>query len=129
MGFRFRKSFKIMPGIRVNFSKSGASVSVGGKGLTANFSGRGTRTTVSIPGTGVSYSETTTNARNTNNAQQRISTQATATPPRKPSPVIGFFLLFSVLFLVIGFISKSEFIAITSGFVLLIVSVVSMLKK
>lgn len=118
-----------MPGIRVNFSKSGASVSVGGKGVTANFSERGTRSTVSIPGTGISYSETTSNVTKTNNAQQRISTQAAGSPTRKPSPVIGFFIIFAVLFLVIGFIFKSEFIAITSGFVLLIASVASMLKK
>lgn len=58
MGFRYRKSVKIAPGVRMNISKSGASVSVGGKGghVTVNSKGE-TRVGASIPGTGVSYSE------------------------------------------------------------------------
>lgn len=55
MAFRFRKSFKVAPGLRLNVSRSGPSVSVGGRGLTANFSSRGTRTTMSIPGSGLSF--------------------------------------------------------------------------
>ncbi len=58
MGFRLRKSFKMAPGIRLNVSKSGVSTSIGRKGMTINV-GRGkTRTTVGIPGTGISYSST-----------------------------------------------------------------------
>lgn len=41
MGFYFRKSFGSGP-FRVNFSKSGVSYSVGGKGARVNFSNRGT---------------------------------------------------------------------------------------
>ena len=33
MGFRFRRSFKIAPGVRVNLNKKSASVSFGTKGL------------------------------------------------------------------------------------------------
>lgn len=58
MGFRFRKSISIIPGVRVNLSKSGVSTSVGKPGATVNFSTRGTRTTIGLPGTGVSYSDT-----------------------------------------------------------------------
>lgn len=58
MGFRFRKSIKIAPGVRVNVGKKGSSLSVGGKGATVNFSKKGTRTTIGIPGTGISYSKT-----------------------------------------------------------------------
>ena len=61
MGLRYRKSVRICKGVRVNFSKSGASVSVGGRGHTVNFSNKGTRTTVGIPGTGLSYSTMTSN--------------------------------------------------------------------
>lgn len=56
MGMRFRKSVKICKGVRVNFSKSGASLSLGGRGHSVNYSKRGTRTTIGIPGTGISYS-------------------------------------------------------------------------
>ena len=41
MGFRFRKSFKIMPGVRINVSKTGFSTSVGGKGASYNIDFRG----------------------------------------------------------------------------------------
>lgn len=57
MAFRFRKSVKIAPGIRLNFSKSGVSTSIGGRGATVNFSKRGTRVTAGIPGTGLSASQ------------------------------------------------------------------------
>jgi hypothetical protein len=57
MGFRFRRSIKVIPGIRINLGKSGfSSVSVGGHGITKNFSKKGTKTTFGLPGTGLSYS-------------------------------------------------------------------------
>jgi uncharacterized protein DUF4236 len=52
MGWSFRKSIKIAPGVRVNLSKSGISTSIGGRGFTYNTRGR---VTASIPGTGVRY--------------------------------------------------------------------------
>jgi len=59
MGFRFRKSIKVFPGVRFNLSKSGVSASVGVPGLTTNIKpGRRSRTTVGVPGSGVSYTVT-----------------------------------------------------------------------
>lgn len=58
MGFRFRKRIKLFPGVWFNLSKSGVSTSVGTKGLTVNLKGDKTKTTASLPGTGLSYSET-----------------------------------------------------------------------
>lgn len=55
MGFRFRKSVKIAPGVKLNLSKSGGSLSIGGRGATANISSKGVRSTYTIPGTGISY--------------------------------------------------------------------------
>jgi hypothetical protein len=55
MGFGFRKSFRIAPGVRLNVSKRGAGVSLGGKGFTHSIGPGGRRTTVSAPGTGLSY--------------------------------------------------------------------------
>ncbi len=57
MGFRFRKSIKLFPGVRVNLSKSGVSATIGKPGATINVSERGTSGTIGIPGTGISYSE------------------------------------------------------------------------
>jgi hypothetical protein len=56
MGWRFRKSVKILPGIRLNFGKKGfTSATFGGKYFKTNVSSKGTRNTFSIPGTGLSY--------------------------------------------------------------------------
>lgn len=56
MGLRFRKRIKVIPGVYINLGKKGVnSVSVGGNGLTANVNKNGTKTTVGLPGTGLSY--------------------------------------------------------------------------
>jgi len=56
MGFRFRRSVRVLPGVRWNISGTGSSFSFGGRGLTTNIGQRGVRNTVGIPGSGVSYS-------------------------------------------------------------------------
>ena len=58
MGFRFRRSVKLFPGVRLNFGKKGTSVSIGPRGAKVTVGPSGTRTTVGIPGTGISYTET-----------------------------------------------------------------------
>ena len=57
MGFRFRSSIRLARGLRINLSRSGASLSVGGRGATVNFGRRGIRGTVGLPGRGISDSE------------------------------------------------------------------------
>jgi hypothetical protein len=53
--FRFRKTFSVLPGVKINLSKTGLSTSVGGKGATFNI-GHGKRNvTLGVPGTGLSY--------------------------------------------------------------------------
>src|SRR5512147_3070511 len=54
MPIRIRKSINLFPGVKVNFSKGGTSITVGKKGFHLNFSKRGVRQTVGIPGTGIS---------------------------------------------------------------------------
>ena len=55
-GFRFRKSIGVLPGVKVNLSKSRVSTSLGGRGATVNVGADGRRmVTVGIPGTGMSY--------------------------------------------------------------------------
>ncbi|WP_298875727.1 DUF4236 domain-containing protein [uncultured Bradyrhizobium sp.] len=53
--FRFRRTFRIAPGLRLNLSKSGASVSFGPRGLHYTVGSKGARTTVGIPGSGISW--------------------------------------------------------------------------
>ncbi len=57
MGFRFRRSVQLFPGLRLNLSKSGVSTSIGRRGATLNLGPRGPRYTVGLPGSGLSYSQ------------------------------------------------------------------------
>ena len=54
-GLRFRKSVGVLPGVKVNLSKTGVSTSVGGHGATMNIGTRSRTMTFGIPGTGLSY--------------------------------------------------------------------------
>lgn len=61
MGFRFRRSIRIAPGVRLNLNKRSMGVSVGGKGLRYSVNSKGRRTsTIGIPGTGLSYQQVST---------------------------------------------------------------------
>ncbi len=57
MAFRFRRSIRIAPGLRVNFGNRGVSLSAGVRGASVTVGPRGTYTNVGIPGTGLSYRE------------------------------------------------------------------------
>ena len=57
MALRFRRRISLTPGFRINLAKRGASLSIGTRGATVNFGRRGRRVTVGIPGTGLSYSQ------------------------------------------------------------------------
>ena len=57
MGLRFRRSVKVAPGIRLNFSGSGVSTSIGPRGAKITIGHGRVRQTVGIPGTGISYTE------------------------------------------------------------------------
>jgi hypothetical protein len=72
MGLRFRKSFKIAPGVRMNVGKKGVGISFGGKGLryTVHSSGRRT-TSAGIPGSGLYYTTTTSSRSYKTNAYKR----------------------------------------------------------
>ena len=55
MGLYWRRSTKILPGIRINWSKSGPSISMGPRGAKVNIGKRGTYVSGGIPGTGLYY--------------------------------------------------------------------------
>jgi hypothetical protein len=54
-GWRLFRRKTVLPGLRVNLSKSGPSLSVGVRGAHVTFGRRGVTRTVGIPGTGVFY--------------------------------------------------------------------------
>jgi hypothetical protein len=76
MGWRFRQSFTIIPGLRLNLSKSGLSASIGSSPFTLNVGPHGLMGTASIPGTGLSY-------------RQHIgNTPQTSSPDGSPGPYL-----------------------------------------
>ena len=113
MGFRFRKSKNLGP-FRVTVSKSGVSTSFGGKGarITKTASGK-VRTTLSVPGTGISYvtesgggkKQKAKEAKRTRAAEAKAERQAAfAEAARNPAPAeAGLYRLLGVLTVVVGF--------------------------
>ncbi len=73
---------QVVPGLRMNLSKSGLSWSLGPRGAHFTVGPHGARTTVGIPGTGVFY--TTYSGHHAQRATQRQS--ATPRRPSVPSP-------------------------------------------
>jgi len=55
MGLRFRRTLKLLPGVRLNISGSGITTSIGPRGARITLGGKRTRVTTGIPGTGLSY--------------------------------------------------------------------------
>lgn len=53
--FRFYRRLRIFPGLSVNLSKSGPSLTVGVRGAHLTMGAHGVRRTVGIPGTGIYY--------------------------------------------------------------------------
>lgn len=72
MGLRFRKSIKIAPGVKLNFGKKSAGMSIGGKYGGVSFNTKnGARARVSAPGTGLSYSTNLKHKRSSHKNQNR----------------------------------------------------------
>lgn len=60
MGLRFRKSFKIAPGVKLNLNKNSTSITFGKRGAHYTVNSKGKKTaSVGIPGTGISYTMST----------------------------------------------------------------------
>lgn len=77
MGLRFRQSFEVFPGVRLNLSGSGITASFGVDGATVNVGARGVRSAIGVPGSGLSF---TTNP----------FTPSVSPTPRASMPPSGF---------------------------------------
>jgi|SRR5690349_18985594 hypothetical protein len=55
MPIRFHRQFTLFPGVKVNVSKTGMSITIGGKGFHLNLSKRGVMQTTNLPGKGLSH--------------------------------------------------------------------------
>jgi hypothetical protein len=103
MGLRFRRTIKLLPGVRLNLSKSGVSTSLGVRGAHVTLGHGRARETVGLPGTGISYTEThSTRARE---AHEQLEQPAAASTPRALATVGNLIYLAAVLapVLVLGY--------------------------
>ena len=57
MPVRFQRRIKIFPGVQLNLSKGGISVTVGFRGAHLTFNRHGIRHSVGLPGTGLSHQD------------------------------------------------------------------------
>ena len=109
MGFRFRKSKKILPGVRLNFSNKSVGVSLGGKHarVSVNSSGRKTYS-ASIPGTGISYVKTSsgkhTSEQNHSASGGGYSTPQPSGPAGKKGPSSGWTIFWLIVFFPVGLV-------------------------
>lgn len=53
MSWRFRKTFKVIPGVKLNLTARGLSATLGGSPFSVNIGPGGVYRNVRIPGTGV----------------------------------------------------------------------------
>jgi hypothetical protein len=103
MSFRFKKSIKILPGIKLNISKNGLnSVTIGKPGASVNISKKGKQATVGIPGTGLSYSQKLSSRVDTHSKSPSTPSSAKPNPKQKinPTKIIMISLLVIFAFLI-----------------------------
>src|SRR5438552_17090685 len=91
--FRFRRSIKILPGVRWNIGKKSTSVSLGGRGLTYTIGTKGSRTTVGIPGTGLSYTQVHSHSSPPSTVPPPLPTGSGSAQPTKTKTARVFYAL------------------------------------
>lgn len=74
MGWRYRKSINIFPGVKLNINKKSVGVTFGGKGhITLSIKGDKT-SSVGIPGTGLYYTDSIRKKKKEENIKSNLKT-------------------------------------------------------
>ena len=117
MGLRFKKSFKIAPGVKLNLNKNSTSVTFGKRGAHYTINSKGKKTaSVGIPGTGISYTKTMgdTPSRSSSNSNSKdqnggsfmsennFSDPGSNGPGKKWYQKTGWIILLLILFFPVG---------------------------
>ena len=91
MSLRFRRSMKLMPGVRLNFNKNSVGLSLGVKGAHYTVNSKGRRTvSAGIPGTGLYSVETLSSGRSTRSTRQSTTLpQSVSSGPPAPGLFAG----------------------------------------
>ncbi len=91
MSFRFWRRIRIAPGVTLNLSKSGGSLSFGPRGAKFTIGPRGKRATVGISGIGLFYTTTLPSGRSSGRRSASYSTPAVPTVRPEDRLTLGFF--------------------------------------
>ena len=109
MGLIFRRSIKILPGLKVNFGKKGTSVTVGTKGAHMTY-GKGRKTaSIGVPGTGVYYRKTISTKENAPVNTAYRSQQQIPQRTKAENQTWGFvFLAMGIVILLLAFLASLQ---------------------
>lgn len=96
MGLRFFRRVRIAPGLTLNLSKSGGSLSMGVRGARYTVGSRGRRSTVGLPGTGLYYTDVSSSSRGRGSrgasaGRRSASSKSVAAPSVQDRLDMGFF--------------------------------------
>ena len=91
-----------MPGVRLNFSKSGMSVRLGGKRAGVSFGSKGVRASASIPGTGISYSTKLGGSKRSGKKSAPSAAKRTKPKNTRPVPLRLWYIIVAVYLLIGG---------------------------
>jgi hypothetical protein len=95
--FRFRRSVKIAPGLRLNLNKRSVGLSAGVRGARYSINSAGRRTrSVGIPGTGLSY-----RSQSGGGPRRASATKAVPSPTRLLARLIGWVTVVVLVFAVV----------------------------
>jgi len=86
VGFRFYRRVHVFPGLTVNLSRSGPSLSVGVRGAHVTVGPCGVTKTVGLPGTGVFYTSRHGYHSGIHSAADHVANLPTASVPDTPRP-------------------------------------------
>jgi Protein of unknown function (DUF4236) len=86
LSLRFRRSIKLLPGVRINLGKTGASLSLGSRGASITVGKRGVYSNVGMPGTGISWRTKAIGSGKTNYQIKRLSAPQNSQLP-SPGPI------------------------------------------
>lgn len=109
MGLIFRRSIKILPGLKVNVGKKGTSVTVGARGAHVTY-GKGRKTaSVGVPGTGVYYRKTISTKEKTSVNAAYSGQQQLPQRTKAENQTWGFvFLAIGIVILLLAFLASLQ---------------------
>jgi hypothetical protein len=105
MGFRFYRRVRLAPGLPINLSRSGPSLTMGVRGAHVTVGRRGVTRTIGLPGTGLFY----TSRRSLHSGYHSAASHALVTPVQQranASRVERVFLILLVAFVVLAYLGS-----------------------